>query len=171
MPTEYSEEQKSQAKAAVLIADTLKQARDLLGDIWDTRSPPSKSTLSQWNNNPLIAPDLKWVQGVYLNRMEHVQRGALEMYTKTKARYFKDLPAMSWKDVQHAQFALGILADKLLPKKDGINTLIFTDNRVQVSGGRDVNFTFEPRDVNFVFEPREAPPVIEAEVEASSDAG
>ncbi len=116
MPVEYSQEQKSQAKAAALTESSLDRASTLLADIWDTRHPPAKSTLARWLKDPQIPADLGWVEGVQGERIEHIRAGTVEMYDAARTRFLKDLPKMSWKDFQHAQFGLGILADKILGK-------------------------------------------------------
>ncbi len=114
MPTEYSPEHKRQAKAAALIAPSLDAASALLAEAWDTHKPPSKSTLSRWQNDPSVGPDMDWIAGIQVQRVESIRHGVMEMWSRTKQRYMEELPEMSWRDVQNAQFALGILADKVL---------------------------------------------------------
>ncbi len=114
MPTEYTREQKSQAKAAVLATGSLNKARDLLVDTWETTRPPSKDSLSRWKSDPSILPDLAWGENAQLTRIETIRAGTIRRYEAISARVLRELPGMPWRDVQHAEFALGILADKIL---------------------------------------------------------
>ena len=122
MPSDYSAQQKAQAQAAALEAGSLERARTLLRDAWDTRRVPVKDTLARWLKDPAIEPDTAWMTQIQTARVEEVRAGAMEMYRATKTRYLGEVNAMPWKDVQHAQFALGIVAGKVLPKdKAGAN--------------------------------------------------
>ena len=110
---EYSQEQREQAKAAVLITGSLDKGRELLLEAWDC-PPPAKDTLARWNRDPSILPDASWAGNMQIERVETIRAGTVEMYDATKARFLKELPDLSWNDVQYAQFSLGILADKIL---------------------------------------------------------
>ena len=95
MPTEYTREQKSQAKAAVLTAGSLEKARDLLTDAWETSHPPSKDSLARWKADPSILPDAAWAGNVQIERVETIRVGTVEMYEATKKRFLEELPGMS----------------------------------------------------------------------------
>ena len=120
---EYSQEQREQAKAAVLITGSLDKGRELLLEAWDC-PPPAKDTLARWNRDPSILPDASWAGNMQIERVETIRVGVMEMFDATKRRYLDELPDMSWNDVQHANFALGIIMDKILGRPCATNVNI-----------------------------------------------
>lgn len=142
---EYTREQKSQAKAAVLATGSLNKARDLLVDAWETTRPPSKDSLSRWKADPSILPDLDWGANAQIERVETIRAGTVEMYEATKARFLKELPDLSWNDVQHAQFSLGILADKILGRPGSTVNIDARQAHLHNGNGPRVILPFGPK--------------------------